>query len=73
MADAAVTGVPHEMYGEVPKAFIIPKKGVRLNSDKIQEYVSSKVAKHKHLVGGVVIVDSIPKTATGKILRKSLK
>ncbi|KAF2883206.1 hypothetical protein ILUMI_22981 [Ignelater luminosus] len=73
VADAAVTGIPHDTFGEVPKAFIIPKRGIKLDSDKIQMYVNSKVAKHKHLLGGVVVVDSIPKTATGKILRKDLK
>lgn len=39
----------------------------------IQDWIKTKVAKHKYLRGGVVVVEAIPKSATGKILRKDLR
>ncbi|KAF2878839.1 hypothetical protein ILUMI_27328 [Ignelater luminosus] len=71
--DAAVVGVPHPDFGEVPKAFVVPRKNVNFSGVRIQEYVASKAAKYKHLIGGVVTIGSIPKTASGKILRRQLK
>lgn len=70
--DAAVIGVPHEYYGEAPKAFIIKKNGLNASSEEIQEYVASKVASFKK-IEEVVFVNDIPKTSSGKILRKELK
>ena len=40
---------------------------------EIQEWIKSKVAKHKYLTGGVVFVDEVPKSAAGKIQRKVLR
>lgn len=70
--DAAVIGVPHEFYGEAPKAFIIRKKGLETTEEEIQDYVANKVAVYKK-IEEVVFVSDIPKTASGKILRKDLK
>lgn len=70
--DAAVIGVPHEFFGEAPKAFIIRKNGLKITEEEIQDYVSSKVAVYKR-IEEVMFVDDIPKTASGKILRKQLK
>ena len=40
---------------------------------EIQEWIKSKVAKHKWLVGGVTFVDEVPKLASGKIQRKVMR
>lgn len=73
--DVAVIGVAHDKHGEIPKAFVVPKSGVTIKEDEIKEYVAGhvagRVAKFKHL-GYVQVVESIPKTASGKILRKEL-
>ena len=71
--DAAVTGVPHPHFGEVPKAFVVLKSNCSAKPDDICEYVHKKVAKYKQLAGGVVFLDSIPKTASGKTLRRTLR
>lgn len=42
-------------------------------SKEIQEWVRGRVAKHKFLRGGVVIIDQIPKSGAGKILRRQLR
>lgn len=71
--DAAVVGIPHEAYGEVPRAFVVPKNGAILDERDVEAYVAAKVAKHKRLVGGVVSVKAIPKNPSGKILRRQLR
>ncbi|KRT83196.1 AMP-binding protein [Oryctes borbonicus] len=73
VAEAAVIGVPHERDGEVPRAYVISKSNQTIDVDKLQEYVSSKVARHKRLTGGISVIDNLPKNASGKILRKELK
>ncbi|KAJ0175986.1 hypothetical protein K1T71_008160 [Dendrolimus kikuchii] len=72
VADAAVIGVPHEFYGEAPKAFIIRKKDVKTTEEELQNFVANKVSVYKK-IEEVMFVDAIPKTASGKILRKDLK
>lgn len=70
VADAAVIPSPDEEAGEVPKAFIVLK--AEASPEEIKEYVAEQVAPHKK-IRLLEIVDSIPKTASGKILRRVLK
>lgn len=70
--DAAVMGVDHERYGEVPKAFVV-RKDAKLTSAEVQEFIAQRCVKYKWLVGGVQFIDSVPKNNTGKILRRKLK
>ena len=72
VADCAVVGVSDERSGEVPKAFVVCKSPDVSEKD-LDRFVSSKVSAHKHLKGGVVFVDSIPKSNAGKILRRQLR
>lgn len=71
--DVAVIGVRHDRLGEAPKAFVVQKKNVQVKPEDIQEFVAAKVVKYKHLAGGVTFLDNIPKTVSGKILRRELK
>ena len=73
--DVAVVGIPDEMKGEVPLAFIVKKQGVNDESllEDIHKFVNKRVAEYKQLAGGIRILDLIPKSASGKILRKDLK
>lgn len=71
--DAAVIGIPDPIQGELPRAYVIPKKDKQFVSEELQAFVASKVAKYKQLSGGVRIVESIPKNPAGKILRRKLK
>ncbi|KAF7996588.1 hypothetical protein HCN44_002234 [Aphidius gifuensis] len=72
VADVAVVGVPHERFGEIPKAFVVAKQGVQINEDEIKKFVAEKVADYKQL-GHVEFIDQIPKNQAGKILRKNLQ
>ena len=76
--DVAVLGVESQQLGtEVPRAYIVRKGGmsaVRKGDDEeIIKWMNAKVASHKKLRGGVRFVDSIPKSVSGKILRRVLK
>ena len=75
--DVAVIGVHFkEQETEVPRAYVVPAKGVEAGKaleDEIIGWIAAKVANHKRLRGGVRFVDEIPKSASGKILRRVLK
>ena len=70
VADAAVVGVPDEATGELPKAFVVRKGEV--TEDELMAYVSERVAPYKR-IRLVQFVEQIPKSPTGKILRRMLK
>jgi acyl-CoA synthetase (AMP-forming)/AMP-acid ligase II len=70
IADAAVIGVIDDEGEEVPKAFIVLKEPI--GPDQVMEYVASRVAPHKK-IRRVEFVDQIPKSPTGKILRRVLR
>jgi acyl-CoA synthetase (AMP-forming)/AMP-acid ligase II len=70
IADAAVIGVRDEEGEEVPKAFVVVKEPMQ--PEEIMEFVAERVAPHKK-VRRVEIVDQIPKSPTGKILRRLLR
>ncbi|XP_019642431.1 PREDICTED: probable 4-coumarate--CoA ligase 3 isoform X2 [Branchiostoma belcheri] len=70
--DAAVIGLPDDVAGELPKAFIVKKSDAVTEKD-ITDFVTERVAPYKKLRGGVVFIGEIPKTPSGKILRRMLK
>ena len=77
IADAAVVGIPSEDGEEVPKAFVVVQVGSdgtkpELTADEVISYVASRVAPYKK-VREVEFIDEIPKSRTGKILRRELK
>ncbi|AZZ91223.1 long-chain-fatty-acid--CoA ligase [Hahella sp. KA22] len=69
---AAVVGVPDSQYGEEIKAFVILKEGVRADGEEIREWCKNKMAAYKY-PRLVEVCDSLPMTATGKILKRELK
>ena len=69
---AAVIGVPDEKWGEVGKAFLTLKPGQSLKSEEIRNYLAAKLAKYK-VPKYFEIRDSLPLSATGKILKRELK
>ena len=72
VADVAVIGIPDDEAGERPKAFVVRKPGQSITEDEIKAFVAGHVSRYKHL-GEVAFMDSIPKSASGKILRRMLR
>jgi len=72
VADAAVIGVNDADGEEVPKAFVVKQSGAELTEDEVMEFVAGQVAPYKK-VRQVAFIDAIPKSASGKILRKDLR
>lgn len=73
VADVAVVGMPDDEAGELPKAFVSLKPNVDAPSAQdIRDFVSAHVASYKQ-VHEVDFIDSIPKSASGKILRRLLR
>jgi acyl-CoA synthetase (AMP-forming)/AMP-acid ligase II len=71
VADVAVIGKADVEAGEVPKAFVVRKKGAQVSADDLMAFVAGKVASFKQ-VRDVEFVDAIPKNPSGKILRRVL-
>ena len=69
ISDAAVIPSPDEEAGEVPKAFVVLKG--EITADEIMAFVAERVAPHKK-IRRLEIVEQIPKSASGKILRRVL-
>ncbi|KAF5694707.1 phenylacetyl ligase [Fusarium denticulatum] len=74
--DAAIVGIPDDYSGETPRAFVVLAGGIHGGPEvvkELQDFVAVRKAKHKRLSGGVEFMDQIPKSASGKILRRVLK
>jgi acyl-CoA synthetase (AMP-forming)/AMP-acid ligase II len=69
IADAAVIGIPDEQAGEIPKAFVVPS--APLTGEEVTAFVAERVAPYKK-IRAVELVEEIPKSPSGKILRRVL-
>lgn len=70
--DVAVIGIPDGSAGELPKAFIVRSLGSEVTAENLQAFVAEHVASYKH-IRLVEFIDEIPKSASGKILRRLLR
>jgi long-chain acyl-CoA synthetase len=70
--EAAVVGVPDEYRGETVKAFVSLKEGESAGEDELIAFCKERMAAYKY-PRMVEIIDEVPKTATGKILRRELR
>ncbi|CAN7998494.1 unnamed protein product [Ixodes hexagonus] len=77
VAEAVVIGTPHSVCGEAPTAFVVRTEEPALDAttaeNELKELVAGELASCKHLYGGVFFVDSIARTANGKISREKMK
>lgn len=70
--EAAVIPMAHEKWGEVPKAVVVAKPGSKLSEAELIEFCRSRLAHYK-CPQSIVFCESLPKTATGKVLKRELR
>lgn len=75
--DAAVVGIMNADLGsELPLAYVVVSSGVDRNevfARKVIQHVQDRVVAYKQLRGGVVFTDAIPRSPSGKILKRELR
>jgi acyl-CoA synthetase (AMP-forming)/AMP-acid ligase II len=71
VADCAVVGIPDEQAGELPKAFVVAATEA-FDGQAVMQFVAEQVAPHKQ-IRELAVVDEIPKSPSGKILRRVLR
>jgi fatty-acyl-CoA synthase len=72
VGEAAVIGLPDPRWGESPHAWVVPRSGHRIETDQLMEFLADRVARFK-LPRTIRIVESLPRTAAGKIDKKQLR
>jgi len=72
VADCAVLGVEDARAGQVARAVVVRARG-SLTAEEVSGHVAGRAARHKHLQGGVLFTEAIPRSAAGKILRNQLR
>jgi acyl-coenzyme A synthetase/AMP-(fatty) acid ligase len=72
VADAAVLGRGDPDHGEVPVAVVVPRPGAAPDPEGMLAWVAERVAPHKR-VRAVRFADAIPRTPSGKLLRRGLR
>jgi long-chain acyl-CoA synthetase len=70
--EAAVVGVPDEYRGETVRAFVALKEGDGVTEDDLIAYAKERMADYKY-PRSIKFLDEVPKTATGKFLRRELR
>ncbi|HEX7037913.1 MAG TPA: class I adenylate-forming enzyme family protein [Pseudomonadales bacterium] len=71
--DVAIIGLPHRELGEEVAAVVEPRPGHEIDVNDLQAFVASRLARFKVPTQVIVIEEPLPRTATGKVLKRQLK
>jgi fatty-acyl-CoA synthase len=72
VAECAVIGVADERWGEVGRAYVVVHDGHDLDQDEVERFLSGRLARYK-IPKSLVLVDGLPRNASGKLLKKELR
>jgi fatty-acyl-CoA synthase len=72
VADCGVIGVPDETWGEVGRAVVVLRSGFSVAPETLLEYLGDRIARYK-IPKSVVLAESLPRTASGKVLKRELR
>ncbi len=73
VAEAAVFGAPSDRWGEAVIAVVVPKAGVELSEEEINDFVRKRLTGHKRPKKIIVRSEPIPKSPVHKLLRRKLR
>jgi propionyl-CoA synthetase len=76
VAECAVIGVADAIKGQIPKAFVVLKAGAQVDAEELRKQIVALVRKEVGPVAAlneVVVVPGLPKTRSGKVLRKTMR
>ncbi len=72
VAQSAVVGVPDEHWGEVVRAFVLPRTGCETTAEELAEHCGGRLARYK-VPAEFVLVSELPTNASGKVLKRELR
>ena len=72
VAAVAVIGVPHERWGETPRAFVVARAGMQPTEAELIDFARERLARYK-CPTSVAFVTALPQNASGKILKKEMR
>jgi len=72
VADVAVIGVPHERWGETPKALIVLRAGTSVDEQEVIEYCRERLARFK-CPTSISVEESLPRNPSGKLLKREMR
>lgn len=72
ISEATVVGIPDEISSFLPAAAVVKMPGSDLSENDIIDYISKKLVHYKHLRGGVYFFNELPKTPSGKNIRRKV-
>lgn len=70
--EAAVIGLPHPRWGEVPRAFVVLRPGAEAKAEELREFCRTRLAGFK-VPARFEIIDELPRTPSGKVLKRNLR
>ena len=75
IADCAVIGIPGRTKDkdEKPRAYVVRQPGSQLTEEDVKKMITENLASYKTLTGGVVFLPEVPKSPSGKILKRLLR
>jgi len=72
VADVAVIGVPHDRWGETPKALVVPRPGATVDAGELLAFCRESLARYK-CPTSVDTVTELPRNPSGKLLKRQLR
>jgi fatty-acyl-CoA synthase len=70
--EAAVIGLPHPRWGEVPRAFVVFRPGAEAKEQELREFCRTRLAGFK-VPARFEVIDELPRTPSGKVLKRNLR